>query len=362
MDSLPVKKRGFFACFSRLIVYDKRYPDRFVCPRPLEGKPAPIVRPGTPAEAGMKPDAVNRIDTACEAWLKENDVGFGLCVVRRGVIVLHKGYGQSQGKPVTVNTPAVLASTTKFLSAILLLEMIDQGLIRLDDRVSKYVSALRGISVPRAMTIRDLYMHTCGFTGHEGDSWPDLEEVVADMYPALEVGVRHHYQGTGLALASKIMEMMSGEALPYLYRNHLFRPLGCTQTRADYSAFGSWSVPLNLARIGQMMLNGGVYGDKRFFRPQTLAQMMPVAGKDRIGPDSSIRWGIGIKVLDNDGLSDKAFGHSGATSSVWVIDPQHEMVIAHTRTSGGPSYQKFLKQKARGIAAILAAIDPAEAR
>jgi CubicO group peptidase (beta-lactamase class C family) len=337
--------------------FDKRYPEAFVCPRPLRGKPAPLVPPGTLAEAGMKADARARIDAACAAWLKENLNGFGLCVVRRGVLVVNQGYGQVDGKAVTDLTAAVLASLTKFLNAILLLEMIDQGRLDLNDPIDKHLPAVRGIAVRRPMTIRDLYLHTCGFTGHEGDTWPDLEEVVADLYPALEVGVRHQYQGMGHALASKIMENMSGEALPYLYQNHLFRPLGCTHSRADRSSYGSRSIPLELARIGQMMLNGGSYGDRYFFSPKTLAQMLPVPGQDRIGPDKSIRWGVGIKQQDSEGLSARVFGHSGATGSFMVIDPEHQLVIAHTRMTEGKSYTEFLKQKARVIAAIVAAID-----
>ena len=362
-DRASHRERQWWVDFKRKYYgYDKLYPNRFVCPRPLEGKPAPVVRAGTLAEAGMKADAVTTINAACEDWARTNGTGFGMCVVRRGVIVVNTGYGQYQGKPVTATTPAVLASATKFLDAILLLEMIDQGLIRLDDPIDKYAPALRGIKVERAMTIRDLYLHTCGLTGHDGDTWPDLEEVVADMYPALEVGARHRYQGMGLALGSKFMEMLSGEALPYLYQNHLFQPLGCSQSRAEFAAFGSSSIPLDLARIGQMMLNGGSYGDQRFFSPQAVAQMMPVPGKDRFEPDRSVRWGVGIKQLDIDALSEKAYGHPGATGSFLVIDPERQLVIAHARMSEGGSFQTFLKQKAAVIAAVVAAIEPLDKR
>jgi CubicO group peptidase (beta-lactamase class C family) len=370
------RERQWWVDFKRRYYgYDKRYPDHFVCPRPLKGKPAPEVRKGTLAEAGMKADARDKIDAACAAWAKENGTGFSMCVVRRGIIVLDQGYGQTeyQGvtsldaakflngspnhQPITAATSGVLASTTKFLNAILLLEMVDQGLMRLEDPVDQHVAALRGVAARRPLSIRDLYLHTAGFTTQDGDQFPDLEERIADMYPALEGGAPHRYQGTGLALSSKIMEMKSGEALPYLYQNHLFKPLGCTRSRAEYSAFGSSSVPLDLARIGQMLLNGGAYGDQRFFRPKTLAQMMPVPGKDRIGDDKSIRWGVGIKQWDIDGLSDKAFGHGGGSGSFLVIDPQHELVIAHTRLKEGARFEDFLKQKAKVLSAVIAAID-----
>jgi CubicO group peptidase (beta-lactamase class C family) len=345
----------------------------------MKEKPAPVVHEGTMAEAGMKADALDTIDAACAAWAKENGNGFSMCVVHRGVIVLNRGYGQTDlqqvttldaakflggpnRQPVTAATPGILASTTKFLNAVLLLEMIDQDLLRMEDPVDKHVAALNDVAAKRPVTIRDLYLHTAGFTTQDGDMFPDLEERIADMYPILEGGAPHRYQGTGLALASKIMEMKTGEALPYLYQNHLFKPLGCTQSRAEYSAYGTSSVALDLARIGQMLLNGGAYGDQRFFRPETLAQMMPVAGKDRIGDDKTIRWGVGIKQFDSDGLSDKAFGHGGGSGSFLVIDPQHELVIAHTRLSEGRSFEQFLKQRARVLAAVIGAIDTPKKR
>jgi WD40 repeat protein/CubicO group peptidase (beta-lactamase class C family) len=358
-DRASARERQWWVNFKRKYYgYDKSYPQPFVCPVPLKGKPAPIVREGSLPEAGMKADALDTIDAACSAWARENGNGFGMCVIRRGVVVLNRGYGQSQGKPVTADSPGVLASVTKFLGAILMLEMVDQGIVRLDDPVERHVAALRGIKVARSMTIRDLYLHTCGFSTHSGDTWPDLEEIVADMYPALEVGARHQYQGTGHALGSKLMESISGEALPYLYQNHLFGPLGCRHTYADLSSFGSKSIPLDLGRIGQMMLNGGSYGDKRFFSPKTLQLMLPVDGKDRIGPEPSIRWGLGIKQMDDDSLSPRAFGHSGGSGSFLIIDPERELVITHTRLTEGNSYKEFLKQKSRVIGVIVAAIAP----
>src|SRR6185312_5353520 len=98
-------------------------------------------------------------------------------------------------------------------------------------------------------------------------------------------------------------------------------------TRADFSAYGSWGTPIELARIGQMALNGGSYGDRRFFGPETFEQMLPVPGKDRIGDDKTVRWGLGIKQLDLDGLSGKAFGHPGASGSFLLIDPARDLVI-----------------------------------
>jgi CubicO group peptidase (beta-lactamase class C family) len=216
-----------------------------------------------------------------------------------------------------------------------------------------------GVPVKRPLTIRDLYLHVAGFSGHWGDPLPDLEERVADLYPSLEVGVKHEYQGVGYALGGKIMEMISGESIPRMYRKHLFDPLGCADTDAELTYAGSMSTPLDLARIGQMLLNGGSYGDKKFFSPRTLEKLMPIPGKDRWDPpDKTVRWGIGIKQFDIDGLSERAFGHPGATGSFFVVDPTYDLVVAHTRFDEGDRFKVFLEKKSLIFKAILNSMEP----
>jgi CubicO group peptidase (beta-lactamase class C family) len=81
--------------------------------------------------------------------------------------------------------------------------------------------------------------------------------------------------------------------------------------------------------------------------------MMPIPGRDRTGPDPAVRWGVGIKQMDNDGLSESAFGHSGATGSFLVVDPRRDLVLAHTRFEDGSTYEEFLRLKHLFIASIL---------
>ena len=364
-DSLIELDRQWWVEFKRRYYgYDKLYPKEFVCPRPISGKPAPVVRNGSPAEAGMKPDAVDTISRACEAWVGESGIGCALCVVRHGVVVINRAWGvqaggPQKGEPFTIDTPAPLASTTKFLSAILLAEFADRGLIGIDEPVDRYVAALRGAAAPaRVPTVRDLFLHTAGFTGHWGDSLNDMEEVVADLYPTLEVWKTHRYQGVGHALAGKIMETMSGESIPRLFRRHLFEPLGVKSLRSDHTSYGSRGTAADLAVIGQMMLNGGAYGAMRFTSPDAIAQMMPIPGRDRFDPDKTIRWGVGSKLFDSDGLSDRHYGHSGAGGCFLKVDPAHDMVIAHTRHAEDSTYGNYHRNRAKMIASVLGAAQP----
>ncbi len=361
-DTLITLDRQWWVEFKRRYYgLDKLYPDAFVSPHLLEGDPAPVVRDGSLAEAGMKPDAVERIDRAFAEWVRETHIGCGLVVVRRGVKVIDRAWGAqssgpNKGEPFTPETRAPLMSTTKFLTAILLSEFMDQGLIGIDDPVERHVPALRGVPVSETVTVRDLFLHTAGFTGHWGDMLHDLEEVVADLYPTLEVHKVHRYQGVGHALAGKIMESISGEVIPRLFDNHLFGPLGLKDMASDRTCYGSWGTARDLAVIGQMMLNGGAYGDRLFTGVDSIWQLMPIRGRDRFEPDRSVRWGVGSKLPDSDGLSESHYGHSGAGGCFLMVDPEHEMVFAHTRFDEG-DYTDYLRRRGVVFKAIFDAME-----
>jgi len=366
-ESIVQLERQWWVDFKRRYYgYDVVYPKEFACPEIVEGLAAATLRVGAPADAGMKGDAVETIDSACEAWVRDVGVGFSLCVARHGVILLNHAYGtQGAGpdkdKAFTPETRGPLASTLKFLTGILVIEFVDRGAIGLDEPVGLYMPPLRNLvsrAGGRPLTTRDCYVHIGGFsaTSAVGDRSNDTEEMVADLYPALEVGVRHEYDGTGLALGGRLMEMISGQSVPRLYRRHLTEPLGCADTDCFIPTGGSLSTSLDLARIGQMCLNGGSYGDMRFFHPQALRAMMPVPGRDRFEPDVNIRWGVGIKQFDIDGLSDQAYGHPGASGSFLVIDPKYDLVVSMIRFEEGNDFPDFLKRKSVILKTILDSI------
>ena len=343
-------------------LYDTEKPAAFVCPRPIEGTPAPVIRRGTAAEAGMKPDAAATIDAVCKDWAADSDQAFAVCVVRRGVVVLHKAYGTRDGKPMTTRTKSWMASITKLLSGTLMMMLVDQGRVDLDDSVDKHLPAFRDIEVDRVMTVRNLYTHTNGLWGHWGDDMHDFEEIVAAYYPHLQIGVRHAYNGAGYGLGGKIIEMRTGEAIPKFYRKHLLGPLQCANTDVNDTYGGAMSVPMDIAKIGQMLLNRGAYGEHRFFSDATFEKMMPAP---LVGLQSGPKtWGIGVRWTSNEGnprptdvLSAKAFGHGAASSATLAIDPVHDLVIVMTRNAAG---KNFAKHNPKFIRAVVEGILPKE--
>ena len=325
----------------KLYGLEKRWPKPFVCPRPIQGKPAPVVHKGTLAEAGMKPDAAKRIDAVLTAWSKDTDEAFAVCIVRHGVIVLHKAYGTRDGKPMTVTTKSWMASTTKMMSGTCMMMLVDQGVIDLDDPVGKHLPPLGGLKTNKPLTIRHLYTHTNGMEWHWGHDANDMEERIASLVPYLEVGKRYAYNGTGMELGCKILEGVSGESLPNFFRKHLLGPLGCMNTDVGSASHDAMSVPLDMARICQMLLNKGAYGKWRFMHGRTFEQMLPRKLTRVLGPDTDKVYGIGTSFFRDKGLGEGTFAHGAASSATTRIDPVHDLVISMTRNTAGRNFVKY---------------------
>jgi len=329
---LPLKRRLYGA--------DKEYPDPFVCPTKLDGLPTRVVRKGSLREAGMKKGFAKRMDKHLKAWAADTDEAFAVAIVRHGVIAFHKAYGTRDGKPMTVNTKSWMASTTKMMSATLIMMLVDQGLLSLDDRADKYLPPLRHPDTEWPATIRNLYMHTAGLRGHWGSWMSDMEYRVAEKIPYYTVEKQCAYDGAGLEVSCKVLEIISGETLPEFYQDHLFRPLGIENTHAGDACGGSRSVPLDMAKIGQMLLQKGSYGDMRFFSEDTLEQMLPRKEEDRKS-DVGAGYGIGTTYFTHDGLGKGTFAHGAASSAFTRIDPEHDLVISMTRNAMGTNFGKY---------------------
>src|SRR5262245_17051996 len=95
----------------------------------------------------LSADVVARIDSIAAESLKDGVTpGISLAVVREGAVVLAKGYGvadiESQ-KPVTANTLFAAGSTMKSVTALALMQLVDEGKVELDASVTKYVPYFR---------------------------------------------------------------------------------------------------------------------------------------------------------------------------------------------------------------------------
>jgi CubicO group peptidase (beta-lactamase class C family) len=328
--------------------------DTFVCPRPLDGPPAPVLTETTPEEAGVSPEAIARIDAACAEWLAKGGQPFCVCAAYRGHAFFHRAYGTVNGRPMSREDKQPIASTTKMLSGISIMMLADAGRVALDDRIDKYLPVLRPITIAKPVTVRHLFTHTSGINGWVNDSKdPDFEERVGLIYPFVKSGDRWAYSGLGLEVGGKVIETVSGEALRVFYRRHLLDPLGCMNIDVEDCSGGGFATALDLAKVGQMMLNGGAYGNMRFMEKSTVDQMMPGSLEKLVGYEPVIKWGIGLQGIGA-WMTDKGFyGHGGYTGSGIRFHPEKEVVVTIARESVGAGYDDHL---ARFLGAVLDAV------
>ena len=87
-----------------------------------------------------------------------------------------------------------------------------------------------------------------------------------------------------------------------------------------------------------MLLNKGTYNGYKLFSQKTFEKMLP----EKLNVDDR-EWGIGTSRMSGNGLSENAYGHGAASGSVFIIDPQKDLIIISARNKPGKSHNDFEK-------------------
>lgn len=360
----PVEKerQWWIGLKRRLYGYDKdkRFDMPFRSPVPVEGKPAQVIRKGTAAEAGVKANVADNIDAVLKEWSGDSTEGFDVCVVRHGVVVLQKSYGSYQGKPVTDATMFHLTSTSKMVTGVLLMQVVEQGRLDLDRPITELPGPLHGVKTAKPVTLRALYSHTAFSVDLQPT--PDLEERLALVLPHLPIGQGYQYTGTSLELAWALASTATGKSISTFARDHLTGPLGCRHTEVFNTGGATQSTAHDVARICQILLNRGAYGDKRFLSAKNFEEMLPQRLTKTLGPYTNDRsWGVGTMPWKVEGLSPFTFGHKGYYRSTAFVDPVHDLVVVMLRVDP-PTGKKYDQYHPRFLKAIVEGlVDPVPA-
>lgn len=332
--------------------------DRFTAAVPVpsseEGLNARVLRKGNPEEAGMQPDAVDKIDAVLCAWAADSDQPFNVCVARHGVLFFDRAYGERDGEPITTDTRHIVFSISKALSGSLLMSFVHRGVVKLDDPVEKYLPEFNADHISTPATLHHLFTHTADMDGHFTDFQSDLEHVYGEAYPHLAIGKQHRYNGTSIGIGLKVLEQITGMTLPDLYQAYLFGPLGCQSIESIDGSAMTWSNAYDLALVGQMLANHGAYGQKRFFSEAVFESMLPRRLDSLLGAATDVTWGIGLTWFSGDGLSDRTIGHGSASSCTLLVDLENDLVITMTRQTAGRNFRKYHPQFIRAVTSSIA--------
>jgi CubicO group peptidase (beta-lactamase class C family) len=223
---------------------------------------------GDPGDVGMDAERLARIDTHFCKYVDDGRLpGWLISIARRGKIVHLSTYGHSDieaARPVETDTIWRIFSMTKPLTAVLALQLWEEGAFELNDPVYDYIPSFadqkvwRGGSsnsplldpVTEKLRLWHLFSHTGGLTygfmfahpvdalyrqaGFEWGFPGDLDlQAVVDKWAALPLlfqpGTEWNYS-VGLDVLGRVLEVVTGQRLDDLMRTRLLEPLGMDET------------------------------------------------------------------------------------------------------------------------------------
>src|SRR5690606_116954 len=111
---------------------------------------------GKPEDVGMSSERLARIGPAMQKHIDAGEIaGVVTLVARRGVIVHHEAYGYADiARRTPMRTDAIfgLASSSKPITAVAIMMLVESGDVRLNDPVSRYIPEFGGeakVAVPK---------------------------------------------------------------------------------------------------------------------------------------------------------------------------------------------------------------------
>jgi serine-type D-Ala-D-Ala carboxypeptidase len=337
--------------------------------------PVELDRDGLPAKApsavGMSSSRLATINRVVERGIKAGGYpGAAVVVGRKGAVVWEKGFGRvgwtSEAQAVEADeTIYDLASLTKVVgttTAVMIL--FDEGKIRLDDHVVKYLPEFNG-GGRELVTIRLLLEHRSGLPAGR-DLWRIAHTAEEARAAALQTtliaapGQYYEYSDLGADVLAFMVESVTGKRLDVFLEERVFSRLGMVDTHFrpdaslrgriapteltpprgyplrgevhDENAYalggvaghaGLFSTASDLAIFAQMLLNGGTFNGTRILADSTVALFTKrAAGTRALGWDTCAgEFGCGKYMSAN------AYGHTGFTGTSLWIDPDRDMFV-----------------------------------
>jgi len=177
-------------------------------------------------------------------------------VARGGKTVFAQAYGLADRErhiPNTLNTRFSIASMNKMITAVAIMQLVQAGKVRLDDRLGKYLTAYPNKELAEKVTIGELLTNT----GGTGDIWgPAFDEHrmelntlqdYVNLYGSralrFEPGSRWEYSNYGFILLGLVIEKVSGKSYYDYVREHIYEPSGMASTGPEDQAIAGGSVP-----------------------------------------------------------------------------------------------------------------------
>jgi CubicO group peptidase (beta-lactamase class C family) len=179
------------------------------------------------APPAQPPALKERIDGLFDSIAGKDLPGAAVVVLKDGAVVHSRAYGLASielGVPNTTRTKFRLASVSKSFTALAVLQLVEQGRLRLDDPLAKYVPDFAGAD---RITIRHLLTHTAGLPDFM--SFDEARKLPPDSLP----GERLNYSNIGYVTLGRVIEKVTGKSYESHLREAILAPLGMNDTGVD---------------------------------------------------------------------------------------------------------------------------------
>ena len=206
---------------------------------------------GANATTADDPDVRAQIDLF-SAWLEgqieiRNLPGIVVGVVSDQDLVWAKGFGLANvgdRVPMDLETRFRMASHSKLFTATAIMQLREQGKLRLDDPVSDYLPWFdfrHAADDDPPITIEHLLTHSSGLPREAGSHWSDwdfptrdqVQQLMAERQAAFSPEVRWKYSNLAYTIAGLVIEEVSGMTWADYLQQNIFDPLGMSSSSVD---------------------------------------------------------------------------------------------------------------------------------
>ncbi len=326
----------------------------------LSAQPASV----KPESVGLSTGRLTRIHETMQRHMDARNIaGAVTLVARHGKIAHLEAHGSMDleaKRPMTKDTVFRIFSMTKPVAGVAILMLMEQGKVRLNDPVSKFIPEFKGLKVgvaeatqpytipsSREITIQDLLSHVSGL-GSGPAATAQLRTLIGEIgqstlaatmpkYAATSLefqpGTRWSYSGlAAFDTLGRVVEVISGQTFSQFLKENVFAPLGMTTTafhpgdanwprvasayhRAEGPALQKVETPNRLqsktyfsgggglvstaedyAQFAMMLASGGQWNGKRLPSPKTVELMASVFVPDTL-PGRRAGLGYGLSVV-----------------------------------------------------------------
>lgn len=188
-----------------------------------------------------------KIDALVKQYNDYGQFNGSILVAEKGKIIYEKGFGMANMEWAVPNQPDTkfrIGSVTKQFTAALILQLVEEGKVKLDGKITDYLPDYRK-DTGEKVTIHQLLNHTSGIPSYTGQpnffaevsrnpySVADFVKKFAGGDLEFEPGSKFSYNNSGYFLLGAIIEKVTGKSYETVLTERILKPLGMTSTGYD---------------------------------------------------------------------------------------------------------------------------------